>query len=125
MKNILPVLLDFAIVYGFNIPIQIVGVHKSKMENDVLKFWWNSSTSITGKVRFNLFPMHWFLKQGPARVESDEKIQWGTLNKQAKWEGGVIEFDLEQKGILYRRYEKGVKVKDSCRKFDGFKWSKP
>ena len=112
--------------------VLIVGVDKSKIKNDVLKFWWNesvgsvSSTSITGKVKMNWIPAYSrLLKKGPARVISDEKIQWGTLNEQAKWEGGVIEFDAERQDIVYRRYEKGVKVKDSFRKFDGFKWSKP
>ena len=120
----------------------IVGVDKSKIVNQFLKFsWWDYSdlhyyrdlqigsrastiTLITGKVKTSRLKGT-SLKQGPARVESDEKIQWGTLNEQAKWEGGVIEFDVERQDIVYRRYEKGVKVKDSFRKFDGFKWSKP
>ena len=112
----------------------IVDVDKRKIINKFLKFsWWKNSylqigswasISVTAKVKTSRFTMN-SLKQGPARVESDEKIQWGTLNKQAKWEGGVIEFDVERQEIVYRKYEKGVKVKDCFRKFDGFKWSKP
>ena len=112
----------------------IAGVDKSKIINQFVKFsWWKNSylhigslasISVTAKVKTSRLKGT-SLKQGPARVESDEKIQWGTLNKQAKWEGGVIEFDVERQEIVYRKYEKGVKVKDSLRKFDGFKWSKP
>ena len=109
-------------------------VDKSKIVNQFLKFSWLddsefkigslASISVTAKVQTSRLTGI-SLKQGPARVESDEKIQWGTLNKQAKWEGGVIEFDVERQEIVYRKYEKGVKVKDCFRKFDGFKWSKP
>ena len=67
----------------------------------------------------------YYVVAGAARMETDDKIVIGELNKSAIWINGRLEIEKDSNRILYRKYdEKGNSIKNSTQEFVDFEWIK-
>ena len=65
----------------------------------------------------------YYVVAGAARMETDDKIVIGELNRAATWINGRLEIDKDTNRILYREYDKkGNKIQNSTQEFVDFEW---
>ena len=65
----------------------------------------------------------YYVVAGAARMETDDKIVIGELNRAATWINGRLEMDKDTNRILYREYDiKGNKIQNSTQEFVDFEW---